>query len=1480
VVAAATTTITGLVNGATYTFQVYAINSAGNGPAVTSSPVGLGAILMPQSSIVEQLVLDSWGRVARVIENSIPGGPTDSQTNVATGFVYDLNGNTTDKYTQAQGSGTVREHHFFDANNNEVAHVLNCVTVTNPCDGAPGAAQNVVTATAYDALNRVTDTYSSLPPCAGATGACVPLPTCVAGPSMCAPAGTSCPQSTCVDDHKVYDLSGHLMQEIANYGGGQQDPSQTNLATQYAYDADGKVTDILVPITGYDASGKLQSGLIGEHKQYDFLGRPTADIKAFSVPSWMATQSAETDYTLDIGGRPILVTGPGTGALTPSPNNRIVTANNYDDLGRPLYAVEDWGTGSANMNVASRFVYDPRGADHSWSPPTQRLPSGLETTTNYDLAGHTVSVIHDDDPSGLRLATTTVFDGLGRPSDSIDPRGIDTNTSYDALDRPVALTANYCPGGSPSQNCAPGGPSSDQSVNTRTIYDLTGNAVQRVNAKSVVDYTLYDPLGRPVAVTQNCQSAPNPPTTTSCGPQVGDQNVVKKASFDQIGNVLTTTDALQRVDVFTYDALGRKTSQTTNCVNNTGQCDAGLGTSSDQNLVTKWQLDAQGDIIQQLSPRQWTDGPLTSAYFYDALLRLVSVTEDQGSSATGHLNLPTSYSYDPSGNRLSQIDGNGFQTTYTVDRLGHVTQMTDAGSGSPSTPNTVVTYYDPAGNVTGTFDARKQQNPNTVACTAQQPETVCYTLDRVGRRVGVSYLKADTTQPPISQTFGFDADGNQVTLSDTDVATSTAVYDHLNRVSSVSSPLVGTSSYLVTTYGYDLDGGIATISDPTGSSIFIGDHLDRPATMVDALTNATTSYRYDAAGRLTSRTEANGIVSTPTYSGVDQLVSVTHVAGSTALATWTNISYDAAQNRIAEKLTYYLANPYTDPQSGASSYQYDGVDQLTQASIPPNTSTPLNFIYDKAHDLTFNAGTPQTYFNNEALNLFNGAGVGSDADGNETADTAGHALAWNSLSQLEKFSTTESYTYDALGRLTTVTGGGSTTQLVYRGITDQLIEELDVSGTAVRSYAWDGTGRQLYVKSGGSVYYEITNPHGDIAALASATGLVGTAHFDPWGNVMSSSHSPTLAGFPMGFQGAEGSWTDTNNGFVYMAARWYYPKVARFLSSDPAAGTADPRTPIGRERWLYGANSPLDHTDPTGLKICEDDNVCYVPGKNPPPEPVDTTSQNTDTYVYVAPPPPVVKPKPKPASCAWYDAICKAKQAWQATTQAVSSAWNFCKGSDVCKMVTTVGVGVAVFAGCEALSLGIGSVGCAVLAGAASGAVGGALDCKSGESMGGCVAKGAAIGAVEGLAGGVAGKVVAAVGGRIASAVISRLAPRLEAAGQNGIRDLAETCAVNSFVAGTLVLMADGTEKRIEDIQPGDLVMAGDPQRGIERAEPVQYVIVGHGLKHLYDIHVDGQVIEATYNHPFWVIEKQAFVWAEDLVPGEHLLLADGRAPP
>ncbi|MFB9335549.1 polymorphic toxin-type HINT domain-containing protein [Actinoplanes octamycinicus] len=90
-----------------------------------------------------------------------------------------------------------------------------------------------------------------------------------------------------------------------------------------------------------------------------------------------------------------------------------------------------------------------------------------------------------------------------------------------------------------------------------------------------------------------------------------------------------------------------------------------------------------------------------------------------------------------------------------------------------------------------------------------------------------------------------------------------------------------------------------------------------------------------------------------------------------------------------------------------------------------------------------------------------------------------------------------------------------------------------------------------------------------------------------------------------------------------------------------------------------------------------------------------------------------------------------------------------------------------------------------------------------------------------------------------------------------GTKPQSSDCVSNSFVAGTPVLMADGTTKPIEQIQPGDRVMAGTPNSTRLTPEPVSATIVGNGDKNLVDIDVetaDGTptTITATDGYPFW----------------------------
>jgi hypothetical protein len=120
----------------------------------------------------------------------------------------------------------------------------------------------------------------------------------------------------------------------------------------------------------------------------------------------------------------------------------------------------------------------------------------------------------------------------------------------------------------------------------------------------------------------------------------------------------------------------------------------------------------------------------------------------------------------------------------------------------------------------------------------------------------------------------------------------------------------------------------------------------------------------------------------------------------------------------------------------------------------------------------------------------------------------------------------------------------------------------------------------------------------------------------------------------------------------------------------------------------------------------------------------------------------------------------------------------------------------------------------------------------------------------------------------------------------------------NSFEEGTLVLMADGTYKPIEDIEPGDMVLATSPLTGTTGPQPVLATIESHGDKALVEITIHDQpnqvtivgpivviphgqlgfttTVVATDNHPFWNPTTTAWTNADNLQPGDHLLASDG----
>jgi hypothetical protein len=97
------------------------------------------------------------------------------------------------------------------------------------------------------------------------------------------------------------------------------------------------------------------------------------------------------------------------------------------------------------------------------------------------------------------------------------------------------------------------------------------------------------------------------------------------------------------------------------------------------------------------------------------------------------------------------------------------------------------------------------------------------------------------------------------------------------------------------------------------------------------------------------------------------------------------------------------------------------------------------------------------------------------------------------------------------------------------------------------------------------------------------------------------------------------------------------------------------------------------------------------------------------------------------------------------------------------------------------------------------------------------------------------------------------------------------------FPAGTLVLMADGSRKAIQNIRPGEQVLADDPEDDLPPAARTVLGVRENWTEYLTRIGLDGDgdgdvdaTIQATNRHPFWT-EQSGWVAANELQLGDIL---------
>ena len=689
---------------------------------------------------------------------------------------------------------------------------------------------------------------------------------------------------------------------------------------------------------------------------------------------------------------------------------------------------------------------------------TDRL--GNTTSMTYDSAGDMLTRVG---PAPLSYSESWTYDSAGDVTSHTDANGHKTGYTYDSLGR---LTATTDPnGGVAKQSYTSLGELATTTTPRGEVttygYDASGNRTSVTTAAGEKTTFTYDTAGRVLTKTDprgNLSGANAAAYTTTYTYNNSDLTAsVKDAAgnttaytYDADGQLTTATDPTGKATTTGYDADGRVTSvtdasgkATTKTYDGNGNV---LSVTDPVGNKTTYTYDKANRRLTMVAPRGNVSGATASAYTttygYDANGNQTSATDPTGAvtktaydvinrpvTVTDPLGHATTTAYDAVGNTTKVTDPLGGANSYTYDALGHVLTHTDALSHA-------TTYtYDADGNRTSQATALGEKT----TWSYDQDERVASSVDPRGNVSGA-------TASTYTTTYGYDAAGNQTTVTDPLGDKTTAVFDGDNRQTSGTDPLGN-----VTGYAYDANGHLITVTAPDGGTTsYAYDQVGNLTTRTDANNHATT-YSYDAAHQLTAVTDPLNHTTGYTYDAAGDVTVVTDARGQTATRT-----YDP--RNLVTKVAYSDGTPtvsttYDAAGREATIADATGTRTLTRDNDGRLTAiTGFSYAYDAAGDITsrtYPDGEKTTYTYNQ-----DNEQTGQTADGATTGyayDAAGN-LTTTTLPSTVGYA--EGRTYDAAGRLTDVSDTKSNGTGVAPTILNNWILTLDAAGepTVVQDY--------------------------------------------------------------------------------------------------------------------------------------------------------------------------------------------------------------------------------------------------------------------------------------------------------------------------------------------------------------------------------------------------------------------------------------------
>ncbi len=911
-------------------------------------------------------------------------------------------------------------------------------------------------------------------------------------------------------------------------------------------------------------------------------------------------------------------------------------------------------------------------------------------------------------------------------------------------------------------------------------------------------------------------------------------------AYDDHGNVSATTDALDRTSRFTYnrdrrlvtstDPTGLTTTYTYDGSGNTASVATPIAETGGTRTVTYTRsTDAatRGDLLRVRNAlgREWT-------MTYDAVTGITASVRDplgntstQAHDAVGRLQ----WSVAPKGN-VTGADPDAFKTTYTTDAFGRVTGVSD-----PLGNSSTVTF-DPNGNPLTTTDALGQ--------------STTYVYDETDLPVGVT--NADGT----TESTVYDAEGQVAQTVDRAGRATTYQRDPLDRTTSVV-----TSDGRTTSFAHDPAGNVTRVQLPGGNcaatprtgcvtnSYDVADQL----TGVDYSDPATpdVAMTYDGRGSLATFADGTG-TTTYTHDSLGRMTGAVDGAGSSTGYQWdaegnlTGLVYpDAKLVRKAYDTAGRLST-VTDWTGKVYRYAYDPNGNVTTLTHPQNVTA---YTYDNADRLdtqTFRRGTVVL---GSIDHDFGDTGL---LDAAVTADLpAGPtAFEYDELDQLVG-SGPDDYAYDLAGNPITLADG---TRQVF-----------DAANQLCFTAPSTVTGGSCGTPPAGSTRYGY-GPRGQRGGKL-APGGAGTLYaFDEADRLTAVHHSsdPSTS-YTYDARGLRQSRTSDGS---TDRATWTHNGLPLLLTE--ATDTAAPT------RWVYGAGTtPLAQYDPDGtLRYLHPDhlgsvrmttnssgNVLAKTTWDAYGNEVDATAPSGTPFGYAG---------------GYTDdetgfIYLRARYYDPETAQFVSrdplevmtgSAYGYIDNSPVNGTDPT---GLAPWDGMCINNPFDPDDGCDSIA-------------EQHPEASQTVAN-VAGGTLEAISFGASNRSeflssrVDPCSGAYGAGLV--LGTALDfAIGSHGAGSGSRVVRACSFEGSTLVLMADGSRKAIEDVEVGDLVLATNPETGESGPREVREVFVHEDT--VYDLSLGGEEVVTTEDHPFWNDTDRQWQRADELDAGDRVLAADG----